>query len=390
MSRKTGWGLAGVLLAALALRLWLLGQMGPPTPSPDADNYIAMARQLLDRGVYGYLSTQPNAYVTPGYPLFLTAIFALGGSPFTVQLIQAVLGALTLLPLALLARDLVDDRAAIITAGLLALYPAWLRAPAYLLTEVLFAFTFSLYLWLQWRAMARPSGRWAALAGASLGLAVLVRPVLAPLLPLPWLYLMLQERSLRLWRPALWAAGGFLLVMAPWWIRNWLTLGQLILSATQTGNPILGGMDPYGLWQGKLWAGVGGNTDDQLHRAGEIFAWLLREHPWLTIRWFTVGKFTRIFMNPWLAWEFPSLVHLHAPVISVGWIGALAGLRSRAVRPLSLLLLFLTLLQLAFIPESRYAYPLIGPLAITGSLALLRIFQGGEPHGTGADSDSRL
>jgi 4-amino-4-deoxy-L-arabinose transferase-like glycosyltransferase len=390
MSRKTAWCLAAIVLLALALRLWLLGRMGPPAPSPDAENYAAMARQLLDRGVYGYMSEQPNAYVTPGYPLFLTAIFALGGTEGTVRIIQAVLGALTLVPLALIARDAAGDRAAVVTALILALYPAWLRAPAYLLTEVLFTFTFSLFLWVQVRAVARGTARWALLAGLTLGLAVLVRPVLAPLLPLPWLYRMWEERSIHPWRPALWALAGFALAMLPWWVRNLAVLGKPILFATQTGNPILGGMDPYDLWQGKLWSGVGSDTGDQLRRAGEIFAWLLREHPWLTLRWFTVGKFSRIFLNPWLAWEFPTLVHLHSPVVTFGWAGALAGLRHRAVRPLSLVLILLTIIQLAFIPESRYAYPLIGLLAITGSLALVRIFSGGERHGTGADHHSSL
>lgn len=390
MSRKTAWSLGVVILIALGLRLWLLARLGPPTAAPDAENYAAMAHQLIDRGVYGYKSTEPNAYVTPGYPLFLAAIYAMGGTDSTIRIVQAFLGALTLLPLCLLAAELIGGRAAVITGLLLALYPAWLRAPAYLLTEVLFTFCFSLYLWVQWRALTSRTIPWALAAGLTLGLAVLVRPVLAPLLPLPWLYLAWRRRSLDPWRPALWACAAFVLVLLPWWVRNLAVMGKLILFATQTGNPILGGMDPYDMWKGQLWAGVSGDTGEQMHRAGEIFLWLLREHTVLTLRWFTVGKWSRIFLNPWLAWEFPTLIQLHSPVVWLGWAGALAGLRWQAVRPLSLLLMLLTLIQLAFVPESRYAYPLIGLLAITGSLALVRIFWGGESHGPGADSDSRL
>lgn len=391
MSRKTAWALAVVIIGALALRLWLLQRLEPPVAAPDAENYSIMARQLLEKGLFGYKSEQPNAYVTPGYPLFLTIIYALGGTSQTVQIIQVFLGALTLLPLALLARETAGERAAVITAILLTFYPGWLRAPAYLLTEVLFTFLFSTYLWVQWRAVKEGKWLWPLLAGVTLGLAVLVRPVLAPLLPLPWLYLMWQERSIRPWRSALWACGGFVLVLLPWWIRNVVVLDQLILFATQTGNPILGGMDPYDLWQGKLWAEVGGDTGDQMRKAGEIFAWLLREHPWLTLRWFTIGKFSRIFLNPWLAWEFPTLIQIHTPIVTLGWVGALAGLgRRQAMQPLSLVLVLLTVIQLAFVPESRYAYSLIGLLAITGSLALVRIFGGGEPSVGRADSDPGL
>lgn len=414
MSRRTSWSplglalLAAVMLMALGLRLWLFGRMEMPPLGGDALNYRIMVDQLLRDGVYGYMSTQSNAYVTPGYPLFLAAIFGLGGSEQTVRIIQALLGALTLLPLASLAHGLASGRtegrasgpsrtgewAGLLTALLLALYPAWLRAPAHLLTEVLFTFLFSGYLWIQWRAIQgrnweRPL--WPLLAGLSLGLAVLVRPVLFPLLPLPWLYLMWHERSLRPWRAALWAGAGFLLVLLPWWIRNLLVLGKLILFATQTGNPILGGMDPYDLWQGKLWSGVGPDTGDQMKRAGEIFLWLMKNHPLLTLRWFTIGKFSRIFLTPWLGWEFPTLQHIHTLLIPLGWLGALAAIiRRRPELPLSLLLLVLTGLQLAFIPESRYAYSLIGPLAILASLSLLRIFAGGDHRGRGPDPDPGL
>lgn len=391
VSRKAILGLGAMVALALGLRLWLLGHMAPPPFTPDAANYSQMARQLLDRGVYGYLSETSNAYVTPGYPLFLAVIFGLGGSEATVRIIQAVLGACTLIPLALLAREVAGDWGAVASGLMLALYPAWLRAPAYLLTEVLFTFQFSLYLWVQWRAVkgrAWERPLWPLLSGLTLGLAVLTRPLLAPLLLLPWLWLMWRERSLQPWRALAWAVGGFVLVLAPWWLRNLLVLHKLILFATQTGNPILGGMDPYGMWNGKLWEGVGPDTGDQMRRSGEIFLWLLREHPALTLKWFTLGKFSRIFLSPWLAWEFPTLVQLHNPVVILGWVGAVAGLgRRQALQPLSLTLLFLTLIQLAFIPESRYAYPLIGLLAITGAFALVRIFGGGEPHGRGANPD---
>ena len=45
------------------------------TPSGDGLGYEKMAQQLLTKHVYGYKSTEPNAYVTPGYPLFLAAVY---------------------------------------------------------------------------------------------------------------------------------------------------------------------------------------------------------------------------------------------------------------------------------------------------------------------------
>jgi len=390
--------LGGLVLLALLFRLYLLGKMTTPPLNGDARNYVVMVEQLLETGVYGYMSTEPNAYVTPGYPLFLAAIFGLGGGEAAVRLIQAVLGAATLIPLALLAREVAGETAALLAALMLALHPSWLRAPAFLLTEVLFTFLFSWYLWVQWQALTE--GRWERpfwplLSGVLLGLAVLVRPVVLPLLLLAWLYLMLIRRSIRPWRAALWAACGLAAVMLPWWIRNAVALGELVLTATQAGNPILGGMDPYNLWQGELWADLGGGftgeTRGQLRKAVEIFAWLMRNHPWLTIKWFTFGKLESIFLHPWLGLEFGVVRLVHYPLVMLGWAGALASLRrGEPGQFISLVLTALTLLQLAFIPESRYAYPLIGILAITASLSLIRVFRGGEPHARGAHHDPGL
>lgn len=459
MTRRN-WIAAGLLAGlALAVRLAVLRQLPLPELGGDALNYTRMANQLLTRHIYGYLGLRPDAYVTPGYPLFLAAIqwFAGGASASlaAVRVAQAMLGALTLLPFYLLARDVAGDRAAVWSGLMLVFYPSWVRAPAYLLTETLFTFVFGWYLWAQVRALLqletvdaalpgdglssqvrRPRWAWPLAAGALLGLAVFVRPAVAPLLVLPWIYALIRgARRGRVTRaeapstlrvataaavvrafvmsPAVRAfavsAAGFVLVLLPWWIRNVVALHRLVLLATQTGNPLLGGMDPYGLWHGSLWAGVGPDTGHQLTKAVSILFWLLRHYPWLTLKWFTVGKFSLIFLSPWLGWELPTLSQVHYPVMILGWLGAMAALwsglpcvgpaggrtgadllnagravvassndRSSGEQFLSLALVTLTVIQLAFIPESRYAYPLVGILAVFGGIALTRIFAGGE------------
>jgi 4-amino-4-deoxy-L-arabinose transferase-like glycosyltransferase len=383
LPRRT-WLWLGLLTGlALALRLLVLWRLPLPDLSGDAKNYIHMVEQLLSRGVYGYLSTEPNAYVTPGYPLFLTAVWWLVGGeagPAVVRALQVLLGALTVWPFFLLARQMAGERVAIITGVLLALYPSWVRAPAYLLTEVLFTFLFGWYLWVQVQSLAQwRRWQWPLGTGVLLGLAVLVRPAVAPLVLLPWLYQFWLERDRRIVRAALIAAGGFCLVLLPWWVRNVVVLDKVVFLATQTGNPLLAGMDPYGMFGGQLWAGTASDTSVQMQRAGEVFLWLLREHPWLTLKWFTVGKFGRMFLAPWLGWELPTLNLLHYPVAALGWLGALAALvRRHPLQFLSLTLGALTAIHLAFIPESRYAYPMIGILAILASVAAVRVFSGGD------------
>lgn len=45
--------------------------------SHDSIYYDEMVRQLLETGVYAYKDTEPNAQVTPGYPLFMAAVYKL-------------------------------------------------------------------------------------------------------------------------------------------------------------------------------------------------------------------------------------------------------------------------------------------------------------------------
>lgn len=378
------WIWLAVLLAlALAVRLGTLQRLPLPSLSPDAEHYAAMAQRLADKHEYAYGDGGPDAYVTPGYPLFLAGLFAIDGgaqrAEALVRVLQAVLGALTIWPFFLLARRYGGELAAVCAGALLALYPSWVRAPAHLLTEVLFTFLFGWYLWAQMYALDHwQNRRWPLLAGVLLAAATLVRPFVAPLLVLPWLYVWWQRRERGVLQGVLWAAVGFVVVAAPWWIRNLVTLHRLIFFATQTGNPVLGGMDPYGRFSEALWEGVGDDTGQQLHKAGQIMVWLLQHYPWLTLRWFTVGKLSRIFASPWLGEDLPALRVVHELVVMLGGLGALTLLwRRHAWQLLTGILCCLTLLQLAFIPEPRYAYPLVGLLALTASGALGRIFTGG-------------
>ena len=78
----------------------------------DELGYAEMARQLIARGVYGYYSTSPNAFTTPGYPLFVTGVFKLanllgvsGGGEFAaLRAAQMLLGVLAVWLVFLLGR----------------------------------------------------------------------------------------------------------------------------------------------------------------------------------------------------------------------------------------------------------------------------------------------
>jgi asparagine N-glycosylation enzyme membrane subunit Stt3 len=101
-----------VFLIALVLRMAFVFKMEQPQLKNDAYNYDVMTKNFLDKGYWGYTDSyslkrpalKPNAVITPGYPMFLAAIYSVTGykdvSPLqAVRTIQAILGALTYLRL---------------------------------------------------------------------------------------------------------------------------------------------------------------------------------------------------------------------------------------------------------------------------------------------------
>lgn len=193
----------------------------------DARDYHVYAENLLDRGVYENDQGE-RASRMPGYPLLLAAQFAaLGRAPALTQVLQAVLGALTCVLVFLLAGRWSAGRWPL-AAGLLAAFSFDLVNPsARLLTEGPAAFFLTLTLWLlaEDRALRPPR---AALAGASAGVLILLRPEFAP-----WTALMAALTGWRSrWSNAaavLLVAGAFLL---PWTLRNARTLGRPVVATT--------------------------------------------------------------------------------------------------------------------------------------------------------------
>ncbi|TLM72538.1 MAG: hypothetical protein FDZ70_08335 [Actinobacteria bacterium] len=162
------------------------------TPLGDGQYYEIMARQILTDHVYGYKSDRPNAYVTPGYPLFLAAVYGVTGHaeegrPWPVLVaLQLLFGAGAIALVYVLGSDLAGERAGAIAAFLFALYPpGFLIAPLWL-TEPLGTVALLGYVVLQLRARERRSVPLALAAGAVLALAVLTRPAVLPVAVVPF------------------------------------------------------------------------------------------------------------------------------------------------------------------------------------------------------------
>jgi hypothetical protein len=233
----------------------------------DEREYFNQALRLLRDHVYVEL----NLMRPPLYTGFLAVCMYLFDSLVQrLRLVQAIISALTVVPIYLLTQRLFGRRVGLVAALLAALSYTLAAHATELLTETLFVFGLALLFWLLVEtqyiaslpatASLSVSRRWSMavpmLAGLDLGALALLRSVALPLLPLGALWLLLNRRTTKDERPTTNASDGraagwsswslvfghwsapvcFLLgaslIILPWTARNYATYGALILIDT--------------------------------------------------------------------------------------------------------------------------------------------------------------
>ncbi|MCL2741824.1 MAG: hypothetical protein FWE70_06920 [Oscillospiraceae bacterium] len=395
--------LAAIIMVSLLLRLSFIlddGKLHETDLRGDARNYAMMAMQLVDDGIYGYVyhghpkggePGVPNARVTPGYPLLLSAAYLITGTEdgmvASVRIFQALMGGLATPLLAyLLGRRLFAGRLPpLALCGMAALYRVYIFSPYFILTETVSLTFAALYMLLMQMALdgiraEGPGFRTAAAAvsaGAAFAACVLLRPAIAPICVIPIAIRLIQtvshnKRARRktppesprglapLFKASAACLCGFLALMSPWWIRNAVTLGAFIPTSNGSGNAFLAGTYPdmEGLMED---VPDDYDPDDQTSIGMDRLMAGLRDEPLKYLRWYTAGKSAHMLGSLWLPGD-PGLgrtlgVAAHFAVVALGVLGlALSFLRRGP--PFAWLLCGLAhhCIHLMFIPENRYAY----------------------------------
>jgi 4-amino-4-deoxy-L-arabinose transferase-like glycosyltransferase len=307
----------GVLAVALAIRLVLLwGMAGVGLRVSDEYDYAELARSIRTGDGFAWARAdatpmRPAGRATslrpPAYPAFVAAVWTLAGRESTqaVRAAQAAIGLVLVVLVHRLGRHLFDERAGLVAAMFVAVYPSLLFATVLLLTELLFAcLLVAVALAYVWTTRAR--SRAAALAlGALVGVAALTRSVLWPfplvLVPLVAWYV---GGPARRW---LAYAGlvmlGYLAVVGPWAVRNTRLQGTFTVVDTMGGLNLYAGnyaytpedrmWDAFSLQGERFWryeldrqyADQTGWTEGRQERwARDAALAYMRDHPVVTIR----------------------------------------------------------------------------------------------------------
>ena len=255
----------GVLIAVLLLGLGLrVGEAWDGrAPVYDARAYAAIAANLEEGNGFtvGAGATQPSSNYSPGLPLFVAGVYAATGGVHErlARVLLAVVGALSVLLAYLIGRRLgnapllrnpppvVESSAnawpALVGALVVAVYPALLEYQGMLMSEPLAATLLSggvlavLWAW---------EGRWVRwlLPGALFGALALVRPEYLGVAVLVAAVIFARE-SRSDWRQSLLRAavflGAFVVVIAPWTIRNAVALDRFVPISTGGGQVLFAG-----------------------------------------------------------------------------------------------------------------------------------------------------
>lgn len=192
-----------VFLIAIVLRLAWVGfdHAGHPDENyyrvGDASEYAAVAENLLSgKGWWSPDSGGQPYHHGPVFPLYVAGVLALGGSLFTVTLVNAFVGALTCWGVVRLCRRMSSGAGALLAGLTMAVYPYFVHYTAKILTETLSVF-FGLLLFVTFLRFSRAPGALNAMvAGLVLGLATLNHPetYIAPPLLLLWIVAAHPER----------------------------------------------------------------------------------------------------------------------------------------------------------------------------------------------------
>ena len=252
-----------LLILAAAIRLFALYKYGLSLNlNSDDEGYRRSAYIFLEKQLFIYHDpNMPTVHMMPGHTFLLAFIFLLFGEGVTgiyaAKITMIIFGLLSIYGTYKLGSIIFNKYVGLIAAFLLAIFIPQILVDNLLLTESpytalsLFLFYFSIKLGKKqdWKSFY--------LVLLFYFLSLYIRPTIALFPILLFLYLLLVKYPMRLMLKQLGVATiALLLVMSPWWIRNYVLFNEFIPLSGGAGNPLL-----LGTYQGN---GFPGETMDSI------------------------------------------------------------------------------------------------------------------------------
>lgn len=378
--RRTLW-LTLIFVVAVLLRALYVFVTGTQNfLDGDGGRYYSMLEQLSNHHIYAYGSEASNARVTPGFPIFAYLILSVTSFSLTAyKWVQLLLGAATIIPVFYLIRSKASDGLALLGALFVAIYPPFIFMTGLFLTETLFVFLLALFFAAWQRLWVNPSLMNSIGASAILSWAILTRPGMLPVVVLAIVFLAFAREKRRALLPFV---ATMVVCFLPWIIRNYVSLHEFTILASDSGNALLAGAYPYFKEPINFKEMYELGLNQTSYGIRVILEGFQTNFP-LYLQWFTIGKLQALFSNMWVSntLHFPQLyiyggVALHYLTLLVAIPSLVYWLIKRNF--LAWCCAGMLAFQLLFIPTARYGAPFILLFMVLGtwviSLLLKRLW----------------
>jgi 4-amino-4-deoxy-L-arabinose transferase-like glycosyltransferase len=371
---------------------FLLGDIEKMDNNDDV-KYVRSAVTLLDKGILTYKDVdKPTVFIMPGITFTLAPfikIFGIFGGMTAFRIFQALLQALSLILLFLISRKIFNSNVGIAACIIDVLYIPEIYNSGVILTEVVFKFFLLLLTYITVYALQTKSVKYYAAGGLVLGLSCLYRPTIAmyPVVILV-MWIIMRYKLKDMLKLGLITASVFVIVMSPWWVRNYVAFGKFIPLSQSSGNPFLQGTyykyDQKGEYTPPVRELTGDEMeDDKTQTETGLYRLKLKfkEEPLKYIYWYSLGKIYYLWIYPyymkgilWVSMLNARIVHYF--IIVSGVLGWIIGIRRKDIVSLLLPLtvLYFTLVHLPYFTYSRYIYPAIPLMIIFSGYAAVCLY----------------
>lgn len=392
--------LLSIFMISLIIRL-LYVTFFPTMIFSDAKSYDSMAIGLIEGKGYG---GGISSYWPPGQPLFLAAIYSVFGyNPQIACIFQAFISSLTCIVIYYIGKTVLNKKIGIISGFIAAFYPTFIIFCGDLRSETLFLFLFTLAILGLLKIHEELSAKNILIAGASFGLAMLVRPAIMGLIPFTLIWVLLSSKDRK--KNLMIFMAIFLIAMAvvsPWTVRNYTVHHEFVLVSTNGGVNLWLGNNAdatgmacnYSKNETMLWT-IWNMSDDEVKRDKLFYekgCEFIKENP-ITVIGLDLKKFAYFwgfpfhffalhlndqFINPIPKWLFMVLAPLtilpYMLLIPLAIFGITFYQKwDRKAYLLILLIFYYTLLHSIILAETRYHLQIIPFLIVFAAYGVCSI-----------------
>jgi 4-amino-4-deoxy-L-arabinose transferase-like glycosyltransferase len=343
------------------------------------------------------------------YPVFTPPLYAIliaigswifGQDQLPIKVLQIFADSATTCVVMLIAREILGFRTALVSGGLLVVYPFTIYASLYIGSETPFTLFLSCFILFFLWATSSSRLAWYLLAGCALGVATLFRgttqffPLIAPVL----LVLLYRTISKRVIVGYLGFCFCFALIIAPWTVRNYLVLKEIVPVATASSVFLQGSHEDFLTIDGKIKGfpkyflelegrgisapppGAGPVLMDRyLFRAGlENYKIRAETNP-LSLIPFMLLKFGRMWYATESGRNHAIIFFANLPLYVLAIVGVISLFRQRRAPPSIWILLFViayfAILHWVSLPLFRYVLPIMPCVIVLASMGILVCFE---------------